>query len=47
MKKKEIVKPVDAPQQVSSYSEDIREIKELLKKILEKIPEIRINGGFE
>lgn len=46
MKKKEIVKPVDAPQQVSSYSEDIREIKDLLQRILEAISLLKLNGGF-
>lgn len=49
MKKKSIEQPVEAKesQQVFSYKEDIKDIKELLEKILEKISLMKLNGGFD
>ena len=49
MKKKSIEQPVEAKesQQVFSYNEDIKDIKELLEKILEKISLMKLNGGFD
>lgn len=48
MKKKSIEQPVEAKesQQVFSYKEELKEIKELLQQILECISLLKVNGGY-
>lgn len=45
--KVEVPEKIEKSQAIVNYKEDIKDIKELLEKILEKISLMKLNGGFD